>query len=342
MSNPCADVQALVFDLGGTFLRCAVWNSGRGISSLRRIKIDNFLTVDADAVWSNLLSHIQTYASSVGSLVRWDSPIVISFPGPLEDRRRILQAPTLLGGNARVPDLVADVVRITGRGTHVLNDVSAAAWYLSLTANAPRFMVITISSGIGSKFFDACHPMGVVDAQPWAGEIGHLVVDDGSDAPVCDCGERGHLGGIASGRGIERAARRHATGDPSAFAHSACSLRFGATPSNLNNENHLVPAARQGDEWCLSVIRRATRPLSRMILNAAVTAGLQRVIIIGGFALSLGAVYLQILRQQIVEECRYAVLAPYLPTLIELGSDCDDACLIGAGVFAGRLLGIRV
>ena len=104
-----------------------------------------------------------------------------------------------------------------------LNDVSAAAWYLSSRTRARRFLVVTVSSGIGSKLFDRDHPAGVIDDPPYAGEIGHVVVDPGDDAPLCGCGGRGHLGAISSGRGTERLARERA-----------------AFPT-LTNEEHLAP-----------------------------------------------------------------------------------------------------
>jgi len=339
MNNLCPDAHALVFDLGGTNLRCAVWDSSAGIRSLRRVKIDNFLNAKCmDVVWNNLLLHIEEYTSSVAKLISSNAPIIVSFPGPIENQRRILQAPTFLGATGKIPDLVGDLEKRTGRQTYVLNDITAAAWYISLTSCVTRFMVITISSGIGSKIFDSSRPSGVIDAPAWAGEIGHLLVDGSSHAPRCDCGERGHLGAIASGRGIERAARNYASVDPCAFARSACAVRLGASATTLNNEDHLVPAARAGDEWCLEVIRRATKPLARVLLAAVVAAGIERVIIIGGFALSLGPVYLRILGEEVAASCRYPLLTPSIGSLLELGSSCEEACLMGAGAFARRLL----
>ena len=70
--------------------------------------------------------------------------------------------------------------------------------------------LFTVSSGIGSKMFDRKSSQGVIDHLPYAGEIGHIVINDDAHAPVCDCGAKGHLQAIASGRGIERAARREA------------------------------------------------------------------------------------------------------------------------------------
>ena len=75
-----------------------------------------------------------------------------------------------------------------------------------------------------------------------------------------------------------------------------------------------------------------------MILTVIVGAGLERVILIGGFALSLGLLYLQILRTELTAICRYSVIKGEIEGLVELGTGCEDASLMGAGCFAERLL----
>jgi predicted NBD/HSP70 family sugar kinase len=331
--------QALVFDLGGTYLRCGLWTIDGGISAPSKMRIENFANGhDSRTIWNKLLCRIQSYEIQVQTLADARAPIVIAFPGPIRDRRQILSAPTVLGVDNAIPDLVKELERRTGRSVYILNDMSAAAWHFSVNTTVSRFMIVTVSSGIGSKIFDKLHPAGVIDFPAWAGEIGHVVVDDRPDAPMCDCGGPGHLGAIASGRGIERAARRHAAQDPQAFALSACATRFAATTSNLNNEDHIVPAALAGDVWCREVIRCATKPLARVILTVILGAGLERVKIIGGFALSLGPLYLQILREALIAGCQYSALDDQVASLVELGSVSEEACLMGAGEFARQVL----
>src|ERR1700761_4266280 len=141
MNNVSPKAQALVFDLGGTNLRCAVWDSSVGITRLRRTRIDNFLNTEGlDVVWNKLLLQIAEFASSVANLISVDSPIIVSFPGPVESHRRILQAPTFFG-EGRIPDLVDALEQRTGRKTYLLNDISAAAWHISMTSPVTRFMV---------------------------------------------------------------------------------------------------------------------------------------------------------------------------------------------------------
>jgi C7-cyclitol 7-kinase len=216
---------------------------------------------------------------------------------------------------------------------HLLNDLSAAAWYLS-TSIPERFLVVTVSSGIGSKLFDPA--VGVLDDVAFAGEIGHSVADSSPDAVRCDCGGRGHLGAIASGRGIERRAREIARAAPHRFAQSECAHRYQATLESLTNEAHLVPAFRGGDPWTVDVVAQCSRYLARSLVYSIIVAGLGRVVIIGGFALAAGDAYLSVLRAAARECCDYDLLRDGIGERLVLGAVGEEACLLGASVYAER------
>jgi glucokinase len=261
----------------------------------------------------------------------------MAFPGPVSLGGQILDAPTLIGTGGPMPDLRAELSARTGRTVYLLNDVSAAAWYLSTRTEARRFLVVTISSGIGSKLFDRAHAAGVIDDPPYAGEIGHVVVDARVGAPNCDCGGRGHLGAISSGRGIERLARETAVLHPREFAQSLCTLQFGATAATLTNEHHLAPAARLRDGWVLQVLRRASEPLARVLVTMIAGCGLEKVLLIGGFADSVAPAYLEIVRDLAERACQYRVLQGRIGKMIEAGEANEEVCLRGAALFARRL-----
>ena len=335
--------HALVFDLGGTHLRCGFSGPSGELSAVRKLRIESFLhEQSSDLIWKRLLSQMISYDAMLRDLAQPNDPIVVSFPGPVCNGNQILDAPTVVGEWRATPDLVLELSSITGRQVYLLNDLSAAAWYFSSRVPVERFMVITVSSGIGSKIFDRRHPDGVLDKLPYSGEIGHIVVDDNADSPKCDCGGKGHLGAIASGRGIEGTARRLALREPEAFARSACVTRFGASSQHITNEAHLVPAALQRDPWAIAVIRTCTKPLARIALSVVLGAGLERIVIIGGFALRLGTTYLEILRSAISEISQYRVLSQTLSDLVQLGDPDEEACLRGAAVFATeKLPGLR-
>ena len=163
-------------------------------------------------------------------------------------------------------------------------------------------------------------------------------MDDRLDKVICDCGATGHLGAIASGRGIERFARRQANEDHRGFKASLCAQRFNATADTLNNEHHLIPAALSGDDWTLSIIRECTEPLAKTLIAVTLAAGLEKVIIIGGFALQMGEAYLTILRSLLKSNCDYQVLKDCAEGLVMLGGTEEEACLEGAAVYARQQL----
>ncbi|MDA2933163.1 ROK family protein [Acidobacteria bacterium AH-259-D05] len=330
-------MSAIVFDLGGTHLRCGIVDESGAVRNFERERIQSFIhNLSACEVWAGIVSSILDFEARTKKDIAPNAPIILSFPGPVAEHSRILNAPTVVGKTTNIPDLQKDLSRETGRKVYILNDISAAAWYLSQMVSANRFMVVTVSSGIGSKVFDRRHPDGVLDDPPYGGEIGHVIVDDRPDALVCDCGGHGHLGAISSGRGIERLARRQARENPSAFRSSSCVVEYGASATSLTNEDHLLPAAGAGDSWALNVIREGTRPLGTVLLSVILGVGLEKVIVIGGFAQALGDPYLEILHNCIAQDCDYVIMSDYLDEILILGDD-TEACLLGSAVYARHI-----
>lgn len=329
-------MPAIAVDLGGTFLRCAVVSDSGVIGEVVTQRIDRAAErEDRAAVWGRVFEVIEGFAAGIHPGLNREDPIAFAFPGPIVDHARIIGAPTVVGDASEMPDLVQILQERTGRKVYLLNDVSAAAWYFFDISHADRFMVVTVSSGIGSKLVDRGPPARVLDEWAFAGEIGHIMVDSRADAPECECGGRGHLGAIASGRGTENLARRMSRLDPAAFGRSICVTSFGATQERLTNEEHLVPAALAGDLWAWNIIIRAQVPLAQVLATAIVAASLERVLVIGGFAASLGNRYIDSLRESVRVRTNPGLLAgAHVADTIELGQFVGEACLRGAGLFA--------
>lgn len=332
--------RAIVFDAGGTYLRSGALLAGGELRQYGKRRLKNHLGGCAPGeIWSDLSAAILGILKERAPHAPRSLPLVIAFPGPVTRTGRVLSAPSLTGQAGCPYELGAELGRLTGHPVHLLNDMSAATWYLGTRSPSGRFLAVTVSSGIGSKIYDQSRSPAVLDDVPHAGEIGHLVVDDAADAPLCDCGARGHLGAIASGRGIERAARRAAREDPEGFRGSLCARDFGATPERLTNEEHLVPAAARGDAWALAVVRGCTAPLARTICAVLLGAGLDEVAVIGGFAQSLGQPYVRILGEELAKVATYELLRERAVGRIRLAEAGEETCLLGAAAYAGRLAG---
>ncbi len=329
-------MQALVFDLGGTHLRCGVVALSGALTHVVKSRIRSARDgASSDAVWSGVRSTLLGFVQQHGHLVSKDSPLILAFPGPVLANRRIVSAPTLTRTSVAFPDLAFELEALAQRPVYLLNDVSAAAWYFAANSTADRFMVVTVSSGIGSKVFDRQHAALVLDEPAFSGEIGHFVVDDRLDAAICECGGLGHLAAVASGRGVEQAARCRATLDPAAFRSSRLHSQWNG--QELENETHIVPAALAGDRWTLDVIRSCTRPLSRTLLAVHMALGLQRIFLIGGFAQALGPVYRDIVRSQMLDMSQYAVAERTIDSLVHLVDAHEEVCLAGCASFLRRL-----
>ncbi len=332
VKNP---LSSLVVDIGGTHIRCAVADENAALTNVQKKTITDFANRRSSLrVWKEITGIIAEYELANKKTLTKEAPAVISFPGPVAYPSHVLSAPTIVGKDAEMPDMQKEITQLTGRRAYIINDISAATWHISRTITSDRFLVVTVSSGIGSKLFDRRHPHPVFDNVPFAGEIGHVKVDASDNAPSCDCGGRGHLAAFSSGRGIERFARLRANTEKNHFERSLCVTRYNAAAETLTNEAHIVPAALLHDEWTLEVIRQCTGPLARVLLTVTAACGLDKIVVIGGFALSLGQLYLDILQSEMVGNCDFNILSDKLPELLVMGSRDEEACLRGAAVYA--------
>jgi glucokinase len=198
----------------------------------------------------------------------------------------------------------------------IINDVTAAGYGI---ATGPRddFCVVTVSSGVGCKVFLDGRP--IVGRSGRGGELGHLRIDPSSEANICECGGRGHLGGMASGRGALAIARR----------------RMGAGGADLTCEQ-LVLAFHRDDAVATSVITEAAGALGTTFAALHTALGLERFVLTGGFAAALGDRFRHLVAQAAAAACWD--LGQEWNDMVELHVS-DDAGLVGAGRYAHRLPG---
>lgn len=222
------------FDIGGTNLRAAVVavdaDGARLLDQKRRATPSHLLLPDIDAAarLADVLDFITDFARDAQARFGADA-VAAAFPGPIDDRGRVVALPTLwgVGGQALCPiDLVSAMgSRLPGMQVRVYNDVSAAGFRFA--ARMPDFALFTLGSGVGLKVFIGGKPQ--VGPHGQGGELTHMVFDASADAPLCDCGGRGHLGALASGRAWQRlnrdgAANLHDFAEP--LARAVAMLHF--------------------------------------------------------------------------------------------------------------------
>jgi C7-cyclitol 7-kinase len=211
--------------------------------------------------------------------------VVVGFPGPIAPDGTLSSAVTLWPGRDLGQYRMRDVILAVwpDAAFHLINDVSAYGQYL-VRGGLKDFCVLNIGSGIGCKVYvDGREATG---ENGRGGEIGHWVDSSISTDYVCDCGGRGHVGALSSGRGALRHAQRRCAEDAGRFGRSALGS-IATDPAALTSEQ-LVAAALSQDEFACDIVSEAMLPLARASAAIHLATGCERFVLVGGFAEALG------------------------------------------------------
>jgi glucokinase len=127
------------------------------------------------------------------------------------------------------------------------------------------------------------------------------------------------------------AARRLAEEDAEGFAQS---LLAGSSRPIENAD--IVDAFRRGDAWTVRLIHQAAHPLGQTLAAIHTALGIERFVIIGGFALALGEGYRKELTD-VAAGCCWR-LGEDWNAMLSLGEPDDLMGLLGAGRYAAAQL----
>ncbi|MFC4030768.1 ROK family protein [Streptomyces polygonati] len=328
-----AEPPYVVLDIGGTTLRAGLYDPASGaVTHVRRqpaqgigalpdapvAEIQRLVTAQLGAEIDRLL------ATDAGRRARG---IAIAFAGPVDITGRVITAPTVWGRRAAPLPLRELLESRHGLPVLVVNDLTAATWRYATPDSAP-FCLLTVSSGIGNKVFRDGRVL--LDRDGHGGELGHWRCDFDPWAPLCDCGGRGHLGAIASGRGALAAARRAATDYPGAFRASSLAGATCEQAAAITNEL-LAAAVREGDAFAVNALKPGLHHLARAISGVFTAIGVRRYIVIGGFALAIGPPYAELLATELERVGCFGLDRRETRRMVRLGVRDDDSGLIGAG-----------
>jgi glucokinase len=334
----------LVFDLGGTSFRSALFDKKTsGLSNVVRQKTPNFLAhpnMSIDDLQKLLILKI---GDVINHYVKLDSKIetiAISFPGPIMENGVVHQACTIWGDKGKKYPLkdILEESYPTYRFV-IANDISAATErYARLNQNTKHdfISVITISSGIGSKVFDLKNNKLLLDRNGIGGEMGHIKVKYDNNAPKCDCGGIGHLGAIASGRGVQRLIIERSLDDFTNYRNSRLYWQV-RNPVNLDNR-HIVDSIKMNDKFTQNILDETTFYITQCISHISANLGVDKFIFIGGFALNCGDAYLNSLRRSLKKHDFFNRNPETISQLVTLGINDDNDCLIGIGLHAIKIL----
>jgi glucokinase len=256
----------LAIDIGGTKMACALVDTAGELLGSRRITTPR--TLDAEALFAPLEHACRSLLEA--------SPAEVTAIG------------VGCGGPMRYPEGVVSPLNIPGWRDFPLRDRLSAAFSLPCRVDndakalaigerwrgaghgSDNMLGMVVSTGVGGGVIldgRLLHGFGGN-----AGHIGHIVV--WPDGPLCGCGTRGCVEGVASGSGlVRRLATALAEGAPTT------SLTRAATAEDI------ATAARAGDMLAQELYRTAGEAVGRGIASAAALLDLELVVIGGSIAL---------------------------------------------------------
>ena len=329
-----------MFDIGGTSTRAGAYDPARdAVTRSVRAPTPSFHRLGLEP-GPALRDRLYAEVAEMGAALFPDgapAAVSVGFPGPMDRAGRIAAVPTVWGDD---PTLAPSEVRDTltalwpRSAVYLLNDVTAAGQRY-LRSSVDDVCVVTVSTGIGHKVF--CDGRVQTGPSGRGGEIGHWRVSEDPGAPVCQCGGRGHLGALASGTATAYHLARAEADAPDAFRTSA--LRAALTDGRADNEA-FVAAYHAGDAVADWIVGDMARMLGDAVATLHLGVGVERFVLIGGFALALGDRY----RAEVERAGALGSWRGGMDCLVrvELGVADDDSGLVGAGRYAAACEADRV
>ncbi|WP_027085485.1 ROK family protein [Cohnella panacarvi] len=316
----------LVMDIGGTYFRSGSYLESGVLVDVKKVNSDNFINlpdITIEQMQQDFLESItrivEEYKLSNDYRI---TGLGISFPGPVTDEGVVREAPTLWGNtSSEFPLRHLLQLRFSDLEVIVMNDVTAAGWRY-VKSKSDRFCIITVSSGIGNKVF--WNGEVLIDSNGSGGEIGHSYYGGRFKELVCDCGCKGHLGAISSGRGVEKVGEYLKNEYPEQFTLSLLSHSPKITTFEM------IKALAAEDDFAKIILDESIKPLAHSMSFICQLIGIKRFVIIGGFAIAVGNPYIETLKRHLNELHEFQK-----DTEIEIvfGENDDNHGLIGLGKY---------
>ncbi|HEX9891741.1 MAG TPA: ROK family protein [Actinomycetota bacterium] len=211
----------------------------------------------------------------------------------------------------------------TGLPAVVDNDANTAAWgefRFGAARGVQHALVVTVGTGIGGGIVAGGRLQR--GAHGFAGEVGHVIVEPGG--PVCGCGNRGCWEQVASGRALDRLARRAAEDQPGGLIGR---LAAGRPPTG----RVVAEAAVRGDRAAIEILREVGRRLGEGLAGLANVLD-PEIVVVGGGVAEIGPAMLDPAREAFLRTVEAPAHRPDVPLVpAELG---NQAGAVGAAALA--------
>ncbi|MHC4181510.1 MAG: ROK family protein [Planctomycetota bacterium] len=211
------------------------------------------------------------------------------------------------------------------------NDAAAAAYGEFWVGSGREFhslVLFTLGTGIGCGIIIG--DLSIDGENSHGAECGHIVINDADDAPVCGCGQPGHLEAYASATALVKRTREALDAGRSSSLTGRLAAGEELTPKLMAEE------AESGDQLSLEVILQVARYMGIGIVNLLHTVDPNCVLLggamtFGGHDSDLGRKFLDRIKEE-VNRRAFAVLAERIT--IDFATLGGDAGYIGAAGIA--------
>ena len=301
-------------DIGGTNTVFGVVDSRGNILETDSIKTGDYALIEAyvEAVCAKLIPLINKH----GGAEKFRG-IGIGAPNANYYKGTIEHAPNL-PWKGIIP--LAEIFKNkTGIPVVLTNDANAAALG-EMTYGAARgmkdFIMITLGTGVGSGI--VINGQMVYGHDGFAGELGHVTVDNSADARLCGCGHKGCLETYCSATGVARTAREVliANAEPSLLRE---------IPAEKITSKDVYDAAVKGDKAAMEIFNRTGQMLGKSIANFIAFSSPEAIVLFGG--LTKAGDYIMAPIRQAVEENVMTIFKGKTKILISELKDADAAVL---------------
>lgn len=301
-------------DIGGTNTVFGVVDSRGNILETDSIKTGDYALIEAyvEAVCAKLIPLINKH----GGAEKFRG-IGIGAPNANYYKGTIEHAPNL-PWKGIIP--LAEIFKNkTGIPVALTNDANAAALG-EMTYGAARgmkdFIMITLGTGVGSGI--VINGQMVYGHDGFAGELGHVTVDNSADARLCGCGHKGCLETYCSATGVARTAREVliANAEPSLLRE---------IPAEKITSKDVYDAAVKGDKAAMEIFNRTGQMLGKSIANFIAFSSPEAIVLFGG--LTKAGDYIMDPIRQAVEENVMTIFKGKTKILISELKDADAAVL---------------
>lgn len=164
-------------------------------------------------------------------------------PGPMDIQSGKILTPTNLPGWHNYP-IQLELAKAVERPVTFANDAAAAAfgeYWVGGGQAYPSIVLLTLGTGVGGGII--VNDFSIDGANSHGAEVGHMVVETGSDARICGCGQKGHLEAYASATAL------------------------------VNRTQEAMEDSSDGIKTVLSAQVSEAAPLSALMISNAATAG---------------------------------------------------------------------